>query len=188
MSAGGNAPNNVSVRKKWRCNLRTCCWDQYALLDDGSLGARIGPPEVKSASVAAAGKAATAVGSVAAARVDRSCGDGAASGSGAAAAPGSGARKAAGNGAAAAVGIEQRLPVAVMATQPAIVNEQRPTVSAMAPQATEVMGHRPAVAVKAPPPKAGIAQRPPGVPPTGTFSNETPALPARSADKWILVD
>ena len=136
MSAGGNAPNNVSVRKKWRYNLGTCCWDQYALLDDGSLGARIGPPEVKSASVAAAGKAATAVTSVAAARNDRSCGDGAASGSGAAAAPVNGAWKAAGKGAAAAVGIEQRLPVAVMATQPASVIEQRPTVSAMAPQAT----------------------------------------------------
>jgi hypothetical protein len=104
--------------------------------------------------VATTGKAATAVGSVAAARNDRSCGDGAASGSGAAAAPGSGARKAAGNGAAATVGIEQRLPVAVMATQPAIVIEQRPTVSAMAPQATEVMAHRPAVAVKAPPPQS----------------------------------
>jgi hypothetical protein len=52
------------------------------------------------------------------------------------------------------------------------------------------MAHRPAVAVKAPPPKAGIAQRPPGAPPTGTFINETQALalPARSADKWILVD
>jgi hypothetical protein len=75
-----------------------------------------------------------------------------------------------------------------MATQPAIVNEQRPTVSAMAPQATQVMVHRPAVAVKAPPRKAGIAQRPPGAPPTGIFINETPALPARSVDKWILVD
>ena len=81
MSAGDSAPGNVSFRVKWRYNLKTCCWGQYALLDDGSLGARVGPPEVKSASVAAAGKAATAVGSVAAARVDRSCGDGAASGS-----------------------------------------------------------------------------------------------------------
>ena len=160
----------------------------YALLNDGSLGARIGSPEVKSANVATTGKAATAVTSVAAARNDRSCGDGAASGSGATVAPVSGAWKAAGNGAAAAVGIEQRLPVAVMATQPAIVNEQRSTASAMAPQATEVMGYRFAVAVKAPPPKAGIAHGPPGAPPTGTSIDETPALPARSADKWILVD
>ena len=118
MSAGSNAPANVRFRGKWGINPETFRWGQYALLYDGSLGARVGPPDVKSASVVAAGKAAAAVGSVAAARVARSCGDGAAAGSGAAAAPGSGAPKAARNGAAAAVGIEQRLPVAAMERSP----------------------------------------------------------------------